>query len=484
MNSRRTRRMCAASLSPRPRKRSPAPYRRHSAARRPPRHRSGHAPARSRPPHVRLQRRQMHQRSVRRQQRPAAQRLRRRPRAAPGSPWARPRMARHIRAAGGQQPAAAAQGARQILGQHPHVGALGAQHPQLEPISRAARAAAGCRSPASAPRVRPSVPAAPGDTAARPARLSAEYIGGVCCCAPWKRASTASTCVASTAGTGQRSTIAPSRIAGLGALPELDAEQIAFAQREHLPGKLGGLPRQIGSMPLASGSRLPVCPALMPPASRRTRCSAALEDSPSGLSSSSTPTRRRRSSVLVGRQIRLGVISRVAASSRAARAVGLHRSLDQLRQVRVRLRSRYRDETPAAARVAASVRAPSPRADSRRRCAGRPASCSAGCSPGKRQHMDTRVAQVIGHVHRGHRDVADPRILDAASQQRRQRALHLRRDTRCPGGGFGHAARAARAVTGSCATPRRARSTRSGRWRARPGSSSRRYRTRYQPAPR
>src|SRR5262249_47090919 len=45
----------------------------------------------------------------------------------------------------------------------------------------------------------------------------------------------------------------------------------------------------MGSMPVASGSRLPTWPALSTPSVRRTRCSAALDDRPSGLSSSRIP---------------------------------------------------------------------------------------------------------------------------------------------------------------------------------------------------
>src|SRR5688572_24921828 len=45
----------------------------------------------------------------------------------------------------------------------------------------------------------------------------------------------------------------------------------------------------MGSTPVASGSRLPVWPAFSRPNTRRTRCTAALELSPRGLSSSRIP---------------------------------------------------------------------------------------------------------------------------------------------------------------------------------------------------
>ena len=53
-------------------------------------------------------------------------------------------------------------------------------------------------------------------------------------------------------------------------------------------------PKQIGSNPVASGSRVPVWPALSAWYRRFARCSAALDDRPFGLSSSSTPSMRRR----------------------------------------------------------------------------------------------------------------------------------------------------------------------------------------------
>src|SRR5215475_6219764 len=56
------------------------------------------------------------------------------------------------------------------------------------------------------------------------------------------------------------------------------------------PAILVASPMQIGSMPVASGSRLPAWPALAPWNSRRTRCRDAFDESPSGLSSSTIPT--------------------------------------------------------------------------------------------------------------------------------------------------------------------------------------------------
>src|ERR1700738_4087241 len=55
------------------------------------------------------------------------------------------------------------------------------------------------------------------------------------------------------------------------------------------PAILVASPRQIGSMPVASGSRLPTWPALSARSMRLVFCRAALDDKPDGLSRSRIP---------------------------------------------------------------------------------------------------------------------------------------------------------------------------------------------------
>src|SRR5688572_12056404 len=62
-------------------------------------------------------------------------------------------------------------------------------------------------------------------------------------------------------------------------------------------------PKKIGSIPVASGSKLPAWPALAAAKSRLARCNARFDDSPNGLSSSSSPNTSRlggRASATVG----------------------------------------------------------------------------------------------------------------------------------------------------------------------------------------
>lgn len=53
------------------------------------------------------------------------------------------------------------------------------------------------------------------------------------------------------------------------------------------------LPKQMGNMPVANGSRLPVCPAFLALNKRLTRCKAWLDERPSGLSNKNNALRSR-----------------------------------------------------------------------------------------------------------------------------------------------------------------------------------------------
>ena len=92
----------------------------------------------------------------------------------------------------------------------------------------------------------------------------------------------------------------------------------------------------------------------------------------------------------------------------------------------------------------------------------------------ERHEEDARSRHIRRHAHRGDRDVADARIAHFARHQRRQHALHLALDA-TQTLRFGAQTTS---LTECCEQPRRASNTRSGRRRARPGSSSRRCRTR------
>jgi hypothetical protein len=80
-------------------------------------------------------------------------------------------------------------------------------------------------------------------------------------------------------------------IAGIGGHPEADDRFVGLVGIEQIGRELGRLTEaQVASRPVASGSRVPVCPPLAAENRRRTFCRASLEVSPSGLSSKRTPS--------------------------------------------------------------------------------------------------------------------------------------------------------------------------------------------------
>src|SRR3982074_3416531 len=88
-------------------------------------------------------------------------------------------------------------------------------------------------------------------------------------------------------------------------------------------------PKQIGKSPLASGSSVPVWPAFSAQNRRFACCNAALDDSPTGLSRSRTPSTRRHSSGAV-------LDERMLGSARVLAIFG-DGVVDQLGQAKPRL---------------------------------------------------------------------------------------------------------------------------------------------------
>src|SRR6185437_919012 len=162
-------------------------------------------------------------------------------------------------------------------------------------------------------------------------------------------------------------------------------------------------PRQSGSMPVASGSRLPACPALQPPSSRRTRCSAALDDIPAGLSRSSIPF-----------EVNLAVIVANGAIDDPGEARGLFG-----RVIEHELEPRRMPQ-------------PQPPPDLAAQEAG--GAGEAGLHLLLRMLRDEGSVEHPRHPHVGREadtgdgDVADARVLDLARDQLREHALQLRLD--------------------------------------------------------
>ena len=188
---------------------------------------------------------------------------------------------------------AAAERAPDVLGQHADVGPLAAAdgHRQTRrPRTRRGRAR---RSVIGLRRVgRPSARRARTRTAARPSRLSAEYIGGTCAISPRSPASTLLDLRASRDHDFTALDHLPFGVAGRRRRPERDRRGVGLVRVEQLPPNFVASPNSTGSRPVASGSSVPVCPAF---AARYSRCaawSAAFEVTPAGLSSSSTPVDR------------------------------------------------------------------------------------------------------------------------------------------------------------------------------------------------
>ena len=176
------------------------------------------------------------------------------------------------------------------------------------------------------------------------------------------------------------------------------------------PAILVASPRQIGSMPVASGSRLPTWPALRAPSSARTRCSAAFDDRPTrlveqqdaaGHGAASAPSigsaaRRRGSAPRRPAAIARPRVDQLGQALRPSRALVVEHELQPRRMPQ--------PQPPAElAAQEAARRCVSPRAPPR------PAWREANGS-----EEDARRAHVGGHAHRGDRDVADARILDLA----------------------------------------------------------------------
>src|SRR6516225_1452290 len=91
-------------------------------------------------------------------------------------------------------------------------------------------------------------------------------------------------------------------------------------------------------MPVASGSRLPTCPAFSRPNRPRTRCRAAFDDRPRGLSSSRMPLGMRdacsaRWAIDVVRRRRRRRRGRIARLCGRSGAIVRHRLVDEVREV-------------------------------------------------------------------------------------------------------------------------------------------------------
>ncbi len=179
-------------------------------------------------------------------------------------------------------------------------------------------------------------------------------------------------------------------------------------------------PRQIGSRPLASGSRLPVWPALRARNALRTRCRAAFELIPSGLSSRTMPSTSccwtsgvvSRRDPFIPRPVRV----RHGAGGRCRR----HRRSGPTRRAPRSTESSMRNWISGATRSRIWLRTWWRR---------NPAACWSASSAAlrvararKRREINVRVRQVARNLRRGDRDEPDPRDLSPLGARARRAA--------------------------------------------------------------
>src|SRR6185503_352984 len=89
-------------------------------------------------------------------------------------------------------------------------------------------------------------------------------------------------------------------------------------------------PKKTGNIPVASGSRLPACPAFSAANRRLARCNARFEDMPEGLSSNRSPNTSR-----LGRGASVTKVPSVGVAAGAARVVDELADLDGATRGRV-----------------------------------------------------------------------------------------------------------------------------------------------------
>src|ERR1700687_4005589 len=175
-------------------------------------------------------------------------------------------------------------------------------------------------------------------------------------------------------------------------------------------------PKQIGNRPLASGSSVPVCPAFSARNRRFACCNAALDDSPTGLSRSRTPSTRRRKRGDV-------LHPRMFCSARVLAVFG-DGVVDQLGQAKARLDGVVIDKMKLWHRIQLeSVRKLGAQV-SGGMLQGRDSSGRVLLA-GQMREKNLGVREVGRHFDRGDRDHADAGILDMESQQIGKLALDL-----------------------------------------------------------
>ena len=122
-----------------------------------------------------------------------------------------------------------------------------------------------------------------------PSCLSAEYIGGTCSISPSKPRRAAFTAASSRVKPSTLAITSPSLSAVSVRSPSFIRARYALSESSKNCDTLVASPKHSGNTPVASGSKLPVWPALFASNKRFTTCSARFELPPSGLSNTTMP---------------------------------------------------------------------------------------------------------------------------------------------------------------------------------------------------
>ena len=311
---------------------------------------------------------------------------------------------------------AAAQRGAEVLGQHADVGALAAGD-----FQRGQR-----RLPVAERDPLDHAPRAPRDRARRP--------GAHTCNTDARRASAPNASAAS-AGCGRETAAAPPRWRRgrirpravaitspstspvVVRTPKRTCATYDLCASSSICANLVASPKHSGRSPVAKGSSVPVCPAFSASNRRFAACSAAFDVMPAGLSSSSTPSTRRR-----GR--------------RGCDIVTRRRGCGRRRRPR-RSASTGASPTRSSRRRRNGVAAPSTSRQATRQLAAKEAG---GVLEGRDGLRRTLLARQMREVHRGvgvvgadvderHGDAAYARILDPIGQKIGKLALELIADT-------------------------------------------------------
>src|ERR1700690_2728698 len=254
--------------------------------------------------------------------------------------------------------------------------------------------------------------------------------GGTCWISPVRPATAFARVSAETSTAEAVPVISPSASSVLVDWPSLIVAAYSFSVRVRYPRSLVAFSTPTTRTPVANGSRVPACPTLLVPASRRIRATTSCDVMPPGLSTMTRPLGTlmpcRRSLVvaeLVGFFCGLAVGVGIAGVNRAVAAAGEllvggpglgHQVLDSLSRVRDHFGDELQGRGMAQADLASHLGPDDASRTVQRQRRVRPF----GVGPVHRvEHLG--LAEVVGQPGLGDVDKTEPRVLDPPLQHYR-----------------------------------------------------------------